>query len=133
MNEVSRLPARLCCMCHRKATCMCTTCKCSYYCSTECLQDDKSVHRLLCRAYRDYKTQIPPEPGLFKAIFFNARKAAPEWVWVRMTPQSGDEGFALQYYLMPDDQSKGLVSCGNSSYNCVLKRSHDTIHMLGCL
>ena len=34
---------------------------------------------------------------------------------------------------MPDEQSKGLVSCGNSSYNCVLKRSHDTIHMLGCL
>jgi len=50
-----------------------------------------------------------------------------------MTSQPGDEGFALQYYLMPDDQSKGLVSCRNSSYNCVLKRSHDTVHMLGCL
>ncbi|KAI4957736.1 hypothetical protein J4E86_004875 [Alternaria arbusti] len=88
---------------------------------------------LLCKAYRSYKNHIPPEPGLFKAIFFNARKTAPEWVWVRMTSQPGDEGFALQYHLMPDEQSKGLVSCGNSSYNCVLKRSHDTIHMLGCL
>ena len=112
---------------------MCTTYKCSHYCSTECLEDDKFIHKLLCRAYRNYKTQSPPEPGLFKAIFFNARKAAPEWVWVRMTSESGDEGFALQYYLMPDDQIKGLVSCGNSSYNCILKRSHDIIHMLGCL
>lgn len=133
MNEASKTLARLCCMCHRKATCMCTTCKCSFYCSTECLQDDKPVHKLLCRAHRNHKTQIPPEPALFKAIFFKAKKTAPEWVWVRMTSQPGDEGFALQYYMMLDDQAKGLVSCGDSIYNCVLKRSHDAIHMLGCL
>lgn len=70
----------ICVMCSLASTKTCAGCKSIRYCSEECQAADWTVHKLLCRTFKDFCTR--PIESAKRAILFPQDSKAPSWVWI---------------------------------------------------
>jgi hypothetical protein len=73
--------ANPCAFCTKAASNFCNGCKNIRYCSTSCQTEDWSVHKLVCKKFKDFSS--PPAPGYFRAILFPEDAPRPCFAWVQ--------------------------------------------------
>lgn len=72
----------LCNMCESEGTKACGKCGNAYYCSAECQRSDWPMHKILCKAFSDFKSDKRPSPEHFRAVIFPMTQGEPEFVWL---------------------------------------------------
>ncbi|KAK1764628.1 hypothetical protein QBC33DRAFT_497166 [Phialemonium atrogriseum] len=72
----------LCNMCESEGTKACGKCGDAYYCSAECQRSDWPMHKILCKAFSDFKSDKRPSPEHFRAVIFPMTQGEPEFVWL---------------------------------------------------
>jgi hypothetical protein len=68
-------------MCKAEGTKHCGECKDALYCSAECQISDRSVHKLLCKEFKNFA--VRPQEDMVRAILFPEKEVQPKFVWVK--------------------------------------------------
>ncbi len=83
----------ICANCLQPAPVKCVQCKSTWYCSRECQRIDWTIHKHLCRKFKDFQTR--PEPNLVRAIYFPEDDKDPRFVWLKQN----DDPLDLEYMI----------------------------------
>ncbi|KAN0089655.1 hypothetical protein V8E51_019915 [Hyaloscypha variabilis] len=105
-----------CTICAKPTSTKCSMCKAAPYCSTECQQKDRALHKLLCSQYRafletrpepnlgpeTYDTELHSKPSASNhrlAILFPTKGTAPELIWLNyITHGTGSSRYESLYH-----------------------------------
>ena len=102
-----------CTMCNRPNAQPCVVCGSARYCSTQCREDDRPIHNLLCDAYTKHIDR--PGPNYKRAIIFHSHKLSPEFVWYEVVARFKHDKRRLETAWDEDPCVKEILSApGNS-------------------
>lgn len=71
-----------CASCDEHATLACSGCNTIRYCSQACQKADWSIHKIICKKYKEFLL-TSPGPDHHSAIYFSPDKPQPRFIWVR--------------------------------------------------
>ncbi|KAF2252904.1 hypothetical protein BU26DRAFT_515324 [Trematosphaeria pertusa] len=77
---------RLCEQCEEPGKLRCGGCRESHYCSKECQELGWSVHKHLCKTFKDFHDRPAPEEPrgrVYRAIYFHPDEDVPRFVWLK--------------------------------------------------
>jgi hypothetical protein len=131
-SQTAPMSAELCAMCSNPATSVCNICRCIRYGSKACQKDDWSVHKLLCKTFKDFNEASAPK-DYYRAVFFPEDGNKPRFIWLKMMrlTSKATSTFSVHFEGLPIRVTvEPLELLDQCDRNAVLDRAHERISLI---